>query len=251
MKEKKGEVINVFIESLYFPIQVGLRSSYRGETTLAKIDVKAEIEKVHEDLFEEDILSIINARGTYTGARQLFDKLVDYLNSIFAKTFSIRLGYFLFLQRKSVSSDKNNLVKYYCEQTVMKTSLIDYSRIFKIEIPIVMEQYVIPGIQREMLDIPIKLIVKLKGNDTIFAEDILDIIDEILRNGYYYMNHFFKDDLKLLFLDKLNQKLSGNIENCTVKIVTQKVSYTYSTEVSLTSPAVQDIKKYQALDIFN
>ncbi|MBZ0200349.1 MAG: hypothetical protein K8H86_10805, partial [Ignavibacteriaceae bacterium] len=105
---------------------------------------------------------------------------------------------------------------------------------------------IIPGIQKNILEIPAETVVELEGFDTFFAEDILEIVEAALKNDTNDLLNIYETDLNLLFIDRLKIKLNDrySIENCSVKVIVKKALYTYSEKISSKSGRKIDYNKF-------
>ncbi len=232
MEERKRHFISVCMNDIYYPMKVGLKSKTEGENTLSKIMIKAEIERKHSEEFKNRIIEIINDRNKYTGPMQLSDKLISFINTLDANSFIIKFRYPLFVEENFPSTNNKRLMRYYCEQTIIKNSLIKYKKLYKVEVPIIVE-YMIPGIQKDILEIPKKIVIEIDGFESIFAEDIIQIVENTLRNEICDIN-IVRGNMNLSMINKLQKELAKKYknENCSVKVITKKLFYTYSEKLS-------------------
>jgi hypothetical protein len=249
--EKIRRFINVCISDLYYPMKVGVKSKAEGENTLVKIMIKAEIEIKHTEEFKTRILEIINDRSRYIGPIQLTNRLISFINTLNANSFVINFRYPLFIEENSPSTNKKRLMKYHCEQIIIKNSLIKYKKLFKVEVPIIVE-YIVPGIQRDILEIPKKIIVEIEGFENIFAEDIIEIVENALRSEICDLTTV-KGNMNLSLLNKLQNELENKYkeENCCVKVISKKLFYTSSEKISWKNPARLIENKYLTEQTFS
>lgn len=234
MTEKERQFVTVRISNLCYPIVIGQKSRLEGNNTFARILIKADIENKFEPEFESTVDEIINDRKRYSGPMQLISRLISYINSINSRKFIVSLKYPLFLEGRDSASGNKHLLCYNCEHSVSKTSLINYKQSFKVEIPAVIDEYIIPGIRKEILNIPVRIIVGIEGFENIFAEDIIETVEETIYSNNYHSIYASGNDIKMHILKKLSSKFFNqyNIDGCSVKLVTRKLSHRYSEEIS-------------------
>lgn len=234
MATVKKNLLEVCIEGLEFPLKVGKKSKTEGENTLVTISVSARIEKKFEEQFETDILGIICNSDDYVGLQQLANKIVSYLNSVDARSIDLIFSFPFFIEKCLRSTTQKHSMKYKCQFKVTKNSSLDYSRNYLVEIPVVLKEYLIPGIQKEILDIPANLQIEMEGFDVYFIEDIVELVE----NQFEMLNSsplsIFDDNNRFTLLEKLENKLSGefNTDKCTVKLMTRKMLYSFSLGLS-------------------
>jgi hypothetical protein len=252
MATVKKNLLEVSIEELEFPLKVGKKSNTEGENTLVTISVKARIEKKDADQFEDNILAIINDIENYVGLQQLSDRMINYLNTIQARSIKMVFSFPFFIEKVDRTVNRTYLMKYRCQFKVTKNSSIDYSRNYLVEIPVVLKEYLIPGIQKEILDIPACLLIEMEGFDVYFIEDIV----ELAENQFEKLNStplsVFNDDNRFLLLEILENKLSEefNTDKCTVKLITRKKLYSFSLGISGESYMPALINEYNTEHIF-
>jgi len=234
MTEKERHFVTVGINNLCYPILIGQKSRLEGNNTLVRILVKADIENKFEPEFESRLDEIMSDRKSYSGPMQLISRLISYINSINSRKFIVNLRYPLFLAGRDSVWGNKHLQRYNCGLSVCKTSLINYKQSFKVEIPVVYEQFIIPGIQKEILNIPVKIVVGIEGFENIFAEDIIETVEEAIYGNHYNLTSALSNDIKKYLLGKLSSKFFNqyNIDSCSVKLMTRKLSHRYSAEIS-------------------
>ncbi len=237
MKNKEKCFIKVAMSDLSYPIKIGIKSRAEGESTIANLSIQTEIEKEYEPRIENNVLSIITARNNYVGPVQLSNKLINYFKSINAHKILINFKYPFFLEKTFPFGNKNQLMKYHCEFTVMKNTFDEYLKQYKIEIPIVLEEFFAAGIQNEVLGLPLKIVVESEGVESLFTEDIIQLVEKIILESNIVGNTK-DDDIKLLLVKNIKSEICDKykVERCSVKIINQKMLYSYSVEVI---PAVE------------
>lgn len=232
MEDKEKYFVNVAMNDLSYPIKIGIKSRSEGESTITNLTIQAEIEREYEPQVENNIIGIITDRNNYVGPIQLSNKLINYLKSINANKLLINFKYPFFLEKISPFDKQKHLMKYHCEFTVKKNTLNEYTKQYKIEIPIVMEEYLAQGIQNDIMELPLKIVVQTEGYETLFSEDIIHLVENIILESSF-IGKTNGDDTKLHLLEKIKLELfeKYKVERCTVKIVNQKILYSYSVEV--------------------
>lgn len=233
MKENEKYFVSISMNDLSYPIKIGIKSRAEGESTITNLTIKTEIEKGYEPQVENNVISIITDRKNYVGPIQLSNKLISYFKSINANKIFINFKYPFFMEKISPFNEQKQLMKYHCEFTVKKNSSDEYIKHYKIEIPIVIEEYFASGIQNEIMELPLKIVVETEGFESLFTEDIIQLVEKIVLESNIIGNPN-GDDLKLLLVKKIKSELfeKCNVERCSVKIVNQKMLYSYSVEVT-------------------
>lgn len=243
MNEFKMSFIDVCIKDLSFPIKIGLKNSSDGINTLADMTVKSTIDRKMENDFKIQVPKIINDIQSYVGPRQLSSKLINFIDTLNAKSINIIFKFPFFYGKRLNELNEKFLVKYPCEYSFSKTSLINYKQTYKVEVPIIAEQYQLIGIPSESIDMPLKIIVEIESFEAIFIEDIIRIVEQ---NFYKTENHKLKDVIKDLLniknqsnteldlIESIKKDLFKNneIKNCSVEFNNQRIPYNYSIKVS-------------------
>lgn len=252
MANSKRKLVEVCLNGLELPITIGKKAVSEGETTLTTISIRAIIDKVYEEKFEENILSIINKTDEYIGHQQLNDKLSGYLNSIDAGKFDIQFQFPFFNRKKLSWSNQKYLIKYLSKFSVSKTSFYNYSRKYSVEIPVISKEYIIPGIYKDILEIPAKIFVELEGTDVYFIEDVIDLVEQQFYSSNYNPFVEYKEDPKFILLEKIENKLYNrfNIEKCSATISSKKGFYSYSAKLSSYNYKLNNNFDYQTEHIF-
>ncbi|MCB0748008.1 MAG: GTP cyclohydrolase I FolE2 [Ignavibacteriae bacterium] len=235
MNENEKYFVTIGIRDLSYPINIGVKSRAEGVSTITNLTIQAEIEKQYETQVEEQIFNIINDRSNYIGPNQLSKLLMNYLKSLNANKLIINFKYPFFLEKTSPVSKQKQLMKYHCEFSVKKNIYREYKKQYKIEIPVVVEQFLVPGIQKDFLELPVKIVVETEGIETFFAEDIIQLIERnILDSNFINSHNENGDNVKLLLIENIKNELfeKYNVEKCSVKVVNQKMLYSYSVQVS-------------------
>jgi len=233
MINKNRNLVEVCIDGLRFPLQIGKKNKTEGDTTVTSISIKSKIENIHEENFEHNILNIINRRDNYIGPLQLTDRLFSYLTSINARSIDIKFAYPLFLEKKFTAVNRKQLMEYNCRFEVQKNILPFPTRKFTIEIPIIAKEYVIPGIQTDIFEIPVVIVVEVIGSDVYFMEDFIGIVEKQINGIYSNLLTVLVEETKPLLLRKIENEIYKvfNVEKCSVKMITRKVSYSYSAKL--------------------
>lgn len=233
MNNKNRNLVEVCIEGLSFPLQIGKKNKAEGDGTITNISIKTKIANIHEEHFEHDILNIINRRVNYTGPLQLTDRLISYLTSINARSIDIKFAYPLFLEKKFTAVNQKYLMEYNCRFEVQKNFLPFPTRKFTVEIPVIAKEYVIPGIQTDIFEIPVVVVVDVIGSDVYFMEDFVEIVEKKINGTYSNLLDVLNEDTKPLLLGKIEKEIYRvfNVEKCSVKMITRKVSYSYSVKL--------------------
>lgn len=252
MSRSKKKSIEVCLEGLELPIAVGRKAVSEGENTLTKISVRAKINKVYEEKFEEAILGIINKTEEYIGYQQLSDKLSGYLNSINADKFEILFEFPFFISKKLGGSNQKYIIKYLSQFRFAKTSLYTYLRKYFVEIPVISKEYIVQGIYNDILEIPAKIIVEIEGFDVYFIEDIIDLVENQFYSSNYNPFMAYKEDPKLVLLEKIENELYNrfNIEKCTATIISKKGFYDYSAKFADLNYKLNENYDYETEHIF-
>jgi hypothetical protein len=261
MNEVKTKFIDVCIKDLSFPIKIGLKNSSKGINTLADMTIKSTIDRRMENDFKIQVPKLINNIQSYVGPRQLSSKLISFINTLNAKSISITFKFPFFYGTKLNELNEKFLVKYPCEYSFSKTSLINYKQTYKTEVPVIAKQYLIPGIHSELIDMPIKIVVEIESFEAIFIEDIIKIVEQ---NFYRTENYKLKDVIKdLLSLNNHNNAeldliesiksdlfKNNEIENCSVEFNNQRIPYNYSIKVSAEENSVEEEIKNVEVPLF-
>ncbi len=234
MAKNKKYLVEIVMDGLEYPIRVGKKEKLEGANTLVTTSIRTRIEKKIEEQFEADILGIIGNNDDYVGLQQLSNRIISYLNSIEARSIDLIFSFPFFIEKYRRSSRQKHSMKYKCQLKINKDSAYYYSRRYSIEVPVVIKEYLIPGIQKEILEIPAIILTELEGLDVYFIEDIVDLIEKEVENLNYSLLSVFEDSDKFSLLEKIEEKLCEefNTDKCSVKFVAQKNLYTYSTELS-------------------
>lgn len=223
------------IKDLLFPIKIGLRNRSEGMDTTARISVRAEIKNKIIPDFEDTVISVINDREKYIGPKELSQKIIKYLEDFETKSIEISFK-FPFFYKKLKEPRNNMLSNYACEYKVNSERLKEFQQSYKVEIPLIFDQYLIPGILKEVVEVPAKIIVDAGVNETIFIEDIIETVDWNMRKKEYFA---IKDSIKKLFSQESSEiTLLKNIKNdlykkndikwCRSAIVKNRMTYIYS-----------------------
>jgi hypothetical protein len=257
MKESRRYFVDVIIRDLSIPIKIGLKNKAEGESTIATITIQAKIEKKTERRFEKQVMEIVNDKR-YIGPKQLGSALMNYINTLNAKAVNISFWYPFFYKNNLKGTKNSTLMKYKCEYILRKTSLINYKQKYKVELPIIAEQYIIPGIQKEIMDVPAKIVVEVEGFETIFIEDIIETINKnLIKREYYTLKESIQDIITLqntglTLLENIESDLyrENDIEWCSVKLINRRIPYTYSLKVSGEDRVIEHEKKYADVHLF-
>ncbi|MBL1214043.1 MAG: hypothetical protein HND52_11850 [Ignavibacteriae bacterium] len=223
------------ISDLSSPITIGVKSKVEGENTISDLTIKAEVEKKYEDRIEENILKIVNDKTRYIGPIQLSNRLIEYLKSIYVNKLKIDFNYPFFYEKVSPVNGDKQMMKYNCQFSVKKNVDNEYIKQYKIEIPIVLEQILVPGIQKGFVEIPLKVVVETEGFETLFAEDIIQLVEKnILDSSFINTDNKNDDTIKLQLIDSIKNELfeKYNIVKCSAKIVNRKITHAYSVQVT-------------------
>lgn len=252
MAAVKKNLIEVCMEGLEFPLKVGKKSKTDGENTLVNISICARIERKYEDLFEADIHAIINNTDDYVGLQQLSNKMINYLNSIQARAINVKFNFPFFIEKVDRTVNHKYLMKYRCQFKITKNSSFDYSRNYLVEIPVVLKEYLIPGIQKEILEIPGFLLIEMEGSDVYFIEDIIELVENQFEKLNSSPLSIFDDNNRFSLLEKLEDKLSKefNTDKCNIKLKTRKILYSYSLGLSSESYKSSLINEYDTEHTF-
>jgi hypothetical protein len=252
MAKSKKNLIEICIDGLEFPLKVGKKSKTEGENTLVTISVSARVEKKFEEQFETNILGIICNSDDYIGLQQLSNKIVSYLNSIDARSIDLIFSFPFFIEKCHRNARQKHSMKYKCQFKVTKNSSFDYSRNYLVEIPVVLKEYLMPGIQKEILDIPALLLIEMEGFDVYFLEDIVELVENQFERLNSSPLSIFDDDNRFSLLEKLENKLSEefNTDKCTVKLITRKMLYSFSLGLSGERYKPALIDEYETEHIF-
>ncbi|HMN24205.1 MAG: hypothetical protein IT276_04205 [Ignavibacteriaceae bacterium] len=261
MSEFKISLIDVCIKDLSFPIKIGLKNSSEGINTLADMTVRSTIDRKMENDFKIQVPKIINDIQSYVGPRQLSSKLINFIDTLNAKSINIIFKFPFFYGKKLNELNERFLVKYPCEYSFSKTSLINYKQTYKVEVPIIAEQYQLIGIPSESIDMPLKIIVEIESFEAIFIEDIIRTVEH---NFYRTENHNLKDVIKGLLnlknqsnveldlIESIKKDLFNNneIKNCSVEFNNQRIPYNYSIKVSAEDSLVEKEVKNIEVPLF-
>jgi hypothetical protein len=258
MNKERINFIDVSIKNLQYPINIGLKKKAEGEQIIANINVQAKIEKKMEGRFESGVIEIISERNKYKGPKQLSSKLIDYLDKLKAASTIINFRYPFFYDRTIKGTNINTLIKYMCEYTIIKNTLKEFKQKYKVKLSIIADKYLIPGLKKEILDIPAKIVVEIEGFDTIFTEDIIEIVERgINKNEYNTLRESIKNILnppnaELELIESIESELYKNndIDSCSVKMINKKLPYDYSVEVSSEERSLEFEKKYAGSYLF-
>lgn len=243
MNECKISFVEVCIKNLNFPIKIGSKNKLDGVDTLANITIKAKIDVKKENEFKTQIPAIINNRCNYTGPRELSIKLISFIDSLNAKDIAVNFKFPFFYERASEGLNEKFLIKYPCSYSFKKTSLINFKQKYKVEVPIIAEQYRTIGIPNEFIELPAKIVVSIDSFEAIFFEDLIETVEDNIKNaGKYNLKTTIKD---LLSFDNQNKRdlyiienikndfyKKNYIKNCSVEFINRKISFTYSIKVS-------------------
>lgn len=248
----KKNLLEVCIEGLEFPLKVVKKSKTDGENTLVTISVRARIEQKFEEQFETDILGIICNSDDYVGLKQLSNKIISYLNSIDARSLDLIFSFPFFIEKYSRNTSQKHSMKYRCQLKVTKNSSFDYSKNYLVEIPVVLKEYLLPGIQKEILDIPAHFLIEMEVFDGYFLEDIIELVEYQFERLNFSPLSIFDDNNRFSLLEKLKNKLSEefNTDKCTVKLITQKMLYSFSLGISAESYKQDLINEYNTEHMF-
>ena len=258
MKAEETFLVDVCIDNYFFPIRVASKPNYEGEETITKICVNAKVGDKYEKDFSDNILGIVNNTQSYIGLNQLSTKIIDYLNSIDALTATIDFHYPYFIKRNFSSSGKSIVEKLICTYTFEVTTLFKCRKRYRVEIP-VNHSLVINEYFKTNIDAPIKIVVEIDGLDTIFVEDIIDVVDNILfteqdesrgkntnerfRNSYDYR-------INLIEMIKNNLFKKYNFYSSSVKIIEQRNQYVRHSKISRKENELFDETVYEGEHIF-
>lgn len=254
MNEFKTNFIDVCIKDLSFPIKIGLKNSSDGTNTLANITVKAKVDAKKENKFKTKVPAIINNRSNYTGPRELSSKLISFIDSLNAKEINVNFKFPFFYERTSGFNERF-LIKYPCSYSFNKTSLINFKQNYKVEVPIIADQYWIIGLQNETVDIPAKIVVSIDSFDAIFFEDLIETVEHNISNVEKYnlkktikdlLSFDNQDNKQIYIIENIKKDLykKNDIENCSVEFINRKIPFSYSIKVS-------EEKKFTAKEIKN
>lgn len=252
MNKKYRNLVDVCLENLHIPIQIGKKSKVEGDSTITSISIKAKIANIFEDQFEQNVLDIINRTDRYIGPMQLSDNLISYLTSINARALHVEFNYPVFIQKKSSESNQKYLMKYNCKLEVVKTLLFYYTRKHTVEIPVIIREFMIPGIQKDILEIPVVITVEVQGFDIYFIEDIIELVEKQIKGDYSDSFSLQSENSKLLLLERVENELSKefDVDKCSAKIITRKQSYSYSTKLSDENYKLSNFNEYETEHIF-
>ncbi len=243
MSEFKLNFIDVCIKDLDFPIKIGLKNNAEGINTIAEITVRASIDRRMENEFKIQVPKIINDTQNYVGSRQLSSRLINFIDTLNAKSINVIFKFPFFFGKRINELNEKFLIKYPCEYSFSKTSLISYKQTYKVEVPIIAEQYQLIGVPSESIDLPFKIIVEIESFEAIFIEDIIRTVEQ---NFYRTENYKLKDvirdllnlknqsNVELNLIDSIKKDLYNNneIKSCSVEFSNHRIPYNYSIKVS-------------------
>ncbi|HSH51812.1 MAG TPA: hypothetical protein VK982_08845 [Bacteroidales bacterium] len=237
MKIEPNSHIKVRIRNLYFPMKVMSKHHYNGESTIANISIDSVIESSHEGEFAKKIIKVISSRKESIGINQLTKEIFDYSNSINAEKTIISYEYPYFINNMS-SNSNNKIKKCFCQYSVEKDLLFEYKRKHQVTVPVTMYHALLPFL-KDPLDSPIEIVVEFEGDDIIFPEDVVEIVESsILKVIDYSSRNKLTDtevstnNFKLMMLNDIRDTIVSkyNISNCLVKAVNQQSLYLFSVE---------------------
>jgi hypothetical protein len=205
-----------------------------------------------EAKFEKQVMEIINNKEGYIGPKQLSSSLINYINNLNAKSVNISFSFPFFYEKNLEGTINNVLVKYPCEYLLRKTALINYKQKYRVELPIIAEQYINPRIQEEIINIPAKIVVELEGFETFFIEDLIEIVDKNLNKSESLLDILSIQNAGLTLIENIESDLyrENDIEWCSVKLINRRVTHSYSVKLSGKDRAIENEKKYAEAYLF-
>lgn len=258
MKDEQNSLIKVNMRNLYYPMKVMSKHYYYGESTIVNISIDSVIDSSFEEEFAKNIIKIISDRKEYIGPNQLTKKFFDYTNTITSDNTSISFEYPYFI--KDLSSNMGNkITKCFCRYTVEKDLSFGYKRMHQVIVPVTMYHALLPFLENP-LDSPIEIVVEFEGDDTIFTEDIVEIVESSILKviNYSIVNDYTgteknANNFKLMLLNDIRNTLFSkfNINKCSVKAVNQQLLYLYSAETLQTEEKQTVAGVYKIEQIFN
>ncbi|WKZ70101.1 MAG: hypothetical protein QY331_02380 [Melioribacteraceae bacterium] len=237
MKNEPNSHIKVKIRNLYFPIKVRSKDHYNGEKTIANISIDSAIELAYGGEFAKKIIQVISSRNESIGIYQLTKEIMDYCNSINAEKTSISYEYPYFINNMSFKSN-NKIKKCFCQFSAEKDLLFEYKRKHQVTVPVTMYHALLSFLE-DPLDSPIEIVVEFEGDDIIFTEDIVEIVEGSISKiigcnsiGEFADKGMSTNNFKLRLLNNIRDTLISkhNISNCSVKAVNQQALYLFSVE---------------------
>ncbi len=250
--------VDVCIDNYFFPIRVASKPNYEGEVTIIKVCVKAKIDDKYEKDFSDNILGIVNDTENYIGLDQLSTKIIAYLNSIDALTAKIDYHYPYFVKRNFSSSGNSFVEKLICTYSFEITTLFKCKKRYRVEIP-VNYSLVINKYFKTDIDVPIKIVVEIDGLDTIFVEDIIDVVDNILfteqdefrsKNINERFDNSYDYRINLMEMIKNDLFKKYNFYSSSVKIIEQRNQYLRHSKISRKENEPFDETVYEGEHIF-
>ena len=143
-------------------------------------------------------------------------------------------------------------MKYICQLTLTKTFPGHYIKRYTIEIPVISKEYIIPGIQRDILEIPVTFVVEMEGDIVFFPEDLIDMVERKINSRYFTPLSAFEEDIKLLLLKKIEKELYKEFyaDKCIIKIITRKRLYTFSSKLMSCDCKINNKHEYEIDHMF-
>ncbi|MBU2492365.1 MAG: hypothetical protein KJ571_07030 [Bacteroidetes bacterium] len=258
MNDEKNSLIEVSMNNLYYPMKVMSRNIYNGESSIVNISMSTLIEPKHEAEFASNIMKIINDRKEYIGPNQLSKKIFDYTNSINGVKTNISFEYPYFISNR-LNDANNEITKCFCTYSIEKKILSGYKRSYKVVVPVIM-YHTLFSLINAPLDSPIEIVVEFEGDDTIFTEDIVEIVEnsiiKIISNSIINDNtnsNENKINFKIKIIEDVKNSLLSkfNIDHCSIKAINQQLLYLYSAETVQTEDKIKAVGVYKLEQIFN
>lgn len=252
MEINNSSLAEVCLGNYYFPIKVVSKHNSEGQDTVSKISVKAQVVAEHENNFCENILGILNDTNSYIGLNQLSANILEYLNGIESPAAVINYKYPYFVKRKIAYSDKYYTAKYVCVYTFEKKSLLKIGKKFKVEVPV----YDLIDYNKSNLKIPKKISVEIGGLDTVFAEDIIEVVEDVLaKSALEFFGAEGKDlgeNVTIKLLESIRNKLFNkyNFYSSTIEVTSRNTQCSYSSRISRKEEDMAQVSFYDGEYIF-
>lgn len=252
MELNNSSLAEVCLDNYYFPIKVVSKHNSEGQDTVSKIRVKAQIATEHENIFCQKILGIINDTNSYIGLNQLSANILEYFNVIESPSAVINYKYPYFVKRKFANSKEYFTAKYVCVYTFEKKSLLKIGKKFKVEVPV----YGLIDYNKSNLKIPQKISVEIDGLDTIFAEDIIEVVEDVLINStqkYFSIEeNGGEENVSIILLESIRNKLFNkyNFYSSAIEVTSRNMQCSYSSNILRKEEEMAQVSFYDGEYIF-
>lgn len=209
----KSLFTTIKVENISFPFILKNKVSEKETTTIAGISVTAKVENIYKDEFKREVTNIISSCVSGCSLNKLLTLLLKYINSIHAVKANISCTYPYFNFREVQSTDIGYLKKYMCTLSLIKLSLLKYTKKYCVEVPVIRKGYRIPGYEGKETDISTNLFVEIEGFEMFNAEDIAETIEKYTNgNVENYTSRLGANVKKVL-------SANYSFEKCTVKLI--------------------------------